>query len=109
MSKRPKRSNVYVIELDPSVLEIKKFAERNKHHKRGMPCVYVGMTGWTPTKRFQNHKRGHKANRFARKFGLRLMPELYDQYNPMEYDEANEMEVKLANDLRKRGFAVWQG
>ena len=38
---------VYVIELDPAVLEEKRFRERNPQHRPGVPCVYVGMTGLT--------------------------------------------------------------
>jgi hypothetical protein len=51
---------VYVIELDPAVLEEKRFRERNPQHRPGVPCVYVGMTGLTVEQRFENHRRGHK-------------------------------------------------
>ena len=45
----------------------------------------------------------------GRTYGLRLMPELYECYNPMPYDAARDMEVELAIALREEGYAVWQG
>lgn len=100
--------NIYVIELDPSVLEVKKFREANPLYIPGKPCVYVGMTGHNPEKRFQQHKAGYKANRFARDYGLYLKPRQYHTHNPMTFDEAKEMEVEKARRLRKRGWAVCQ-
>ena len=41
-------------------------------------------------------------------FGLRLLPELYEVYNPMPYDGARDMEVELAIGLREAGYGVWQ-
>lgn len=46
------------------------------------------MTGIDPAERFQNHKRGYKASRYVRKYGIRLMSELYAELNPLTYDEA---------------------
>jgi len=51
---------------------------------------------------------GVKANRFVEKYGLRLMPELYECYNPMPYEAAKDMEVELAIGLREAGYGVWQ-
>ncbi|AEG94027.1 conserved hypothetical protein [Ramlibacter tataouinensis TTB310] len=73
-----------------------------------MPLVYVGMTGLDPDLRFDRHKAGIQANRFARDFGLRLRPELYERYNPMPYEQARAMEVELGILLRKQGYGVWQ-
>ena len=39
---------------------------------------------------------------------LRLLPELYEVYNPMPYDGARDMEVELAIALREAGYGVWQ-
>jgi hypothetical protein len=39
---------------------------------------------------------------------LRLLPALYEVYNPMPYEAAREMEVELAIDLREAGYGVWQ-
>ena len=101
--------NVYVVELDPAVLRLCSFRARNRGHRAGMPCVYVGMTGLPPGERFQNHKAGVKANRFVRDFGIGLLPELFECYNPMPYAAAQAMEAELAEELRGKGYAVWQG
>jgi hypothetical protein len=71
--------------------------------------VYVGMTGLSPDLRFDKHKAGIQANGFVKKYGLRLLPALYETYNPMPYDGARDMEVELAIALREKGYGVWQG
>ena len=100
--------HVYVIELSKDVLYEGKFKKANPDYEVGKPCVYVGMTGLDPDVRFDKHKAGIQANRFVKEFGLRLLPELYEVYNPMPYDGACEMEVELAIDLREAGYGVWQ-
>jgi predicted GIY-YIG superfamily endonuclease len=75
----------------------------------GKAGYYVGMTGLTPERRFQNHKSGVKAARVVRKHGQRLVPRLYQHLNPMPYAKAKEMEVFLAESLRKRGYVVYGG
>lgn len=103
-----RRRHVYVIRLDNAVLSERKFAEANPQYVPGKPCVYVGMTGLTPEERFENHKRGHKANKYVQRYGLYLMRRKFRHLNPLTYEEAQELEVKLAERLRRRGFAVWQ-
>jgi hypothetical protein len=66
------------------------------------------MTGLDPDLRFDKHMAGVQANRFVTKYGVRLMPELYEVYNPMPYQAARDMEVELAIGLREAGYAVWQ-
>ena len=100
--------NVYVVELDPAVLKIRRFRARNPGYRKGRPCVYVGMTGVDPDLRFDRHKAGIQANRFVFQYGERLLPELYEVYNPMPYEAAREMEVELAIGLREQGYGVWQ-
>ncbi len=51
---------------------------------------------------------GYKSNRFVRRYGLRLLPMLYDEYNPLGYEDACEMEIELASMLCEKGYAVWQ-
>ena len=102
------RFNVYVVRLDDAVLEIPKFAEENSQYIPGKPCVYVGMTGLTPEERFANHKRGHQANKYVKRYGQYLMKRKFRSLNPMEYEDAKRWEEKLAERLRRRGFAVWQ-
>lgn len=100
--------HVYVIELSKDVLYESRFMKANADYVPGRPCVYVGMTGLDPDLRFDKHKAGIQSNRYARQFGLRLLPHLYEVYNPMPYDGARDMEVELAIALREEGYGVWQ-
>ncbi|MEZ0225988.1 MAG: hypothetical protein ACAH83_15650 [Alphaproteobacteria bacterium] len=99
---------VYVVELDKKVLKDRKFRAANPGHDPDKPCFYVGSTGMSPEMRFINHQRGYKGNRFVKKFGLRLRPDLYAVYNPMPWEAAVELEAELAAGLREEGHAVWQ-
>ena len=101
--------SVYVIELSARVWSEARFRKANPSYLPGArPCVYVGMTGLDPDTRFDKHKARVRSNRFVREYGLRLLPELYEVYNPMPYEGAREMEVELAIGLRESGYAVWQ-
>lgn len=101
--------SVYAVELDPRILEeSRKFRDENPHHIAGMPCLYVGRTGLSPEERFENQMKGHKAASMVTKYGVRLRPELYEEYNPMTWEEVQIMEVLLAVTLRSQGYAVWQ-
>lgn len=100
--------NVYVIELSKNVLSEGKFAKRNPGYVSGKPCVYVGMTGLDPDLRFDKHKAGIQSNRYVKQYGLRLLPDLYEGFNPMSYDEACDREIEIGIDLRSAGFGVWQ-
>jgi predicted GIY-YIG superfamily endonuclease len=75
----------------------------------GKAGYYVGMTGLTPEARFANHKAGIKAASVVRRFGVRLVPLLYEHLNPMPYADAVRLEVELAESLRRRGFRVFGG
>ena len=106
--RRRSHYHVYVVELSEDVLEEGRFRKANPDYITGRPCVYVGMTGLDPDVRFDKHKAGIQSNRYVQKFGLRLLPGLYEVYNPMPYDAARDMEVELAIDLREAGYGVWQ-
>lgn len=105
---RGKHYHVYVIELSHEVLRRPRFIKSNPGYVAGKPCVYVGLTGLDPDIRFDKHKAGIQANSYVRDYGLRLLPALYELYNPMHYDEAQRLEVELGIDLREEGFGVWQ-
>jgi hypothetical protein len=75
----------------------------------GKAGYYVGMTGLTPEARLKNHLGGIKAARVVTKYGVRLVPTLYEHLNPMTYADALRMEGELADSLRKRGFQVFGG
>ena len=109
-SKPPRRHHhhVYVVELSDRVWHEPAFRTANPDYLFGRPFVYVGMTGLEPDLRFDRHKAGVQANRFVLRYGVRLMPELFQVYNPMPYEAAREMEVELAIGLREAGYGVWQ-
>ena len=75
----------------------------------GKAGYYVGMTGLSPERRFENHKRGIKSAGVVTRCGERLVPHLYAHLNPMPYARAKEVEVWLAESLRKRGYLVYGG
>ena len=106
---RRHRYSVYVIELDPRILNSRRFRAANPERDILKPCVYVGYTSRTPEARFAQHKAGVHANTFVQRFGVRLLPRLYAYANPMPYDAARDMEIELAIALREQGYAVWQG
>jgi hypothetical protein len=72
----PRHHSVYVVELDRAA---------SPDRDSALPPLYVGMTGLAPEARFANHKRGHKSSRVVRKHGVRLLPSLYADLNPMSY------------------------
>ena len=95
--------------LDDAVAKHPSIVRVNPNRKRGKPCVYVGMSGLPPEHRFENHRHGYKSAWVVRKYGRRLLPELYEHLNPMPYEAAVEMEKDLAEDLRREGYTVTGG
>jgi hypothetical protein len=105
---RPTR-NLYVIQLDPLVRkDSKAFREKNPNYKADKHCLYVGSSAHTPEKRFAQHKAGEGANRYAKKHGLRLLPELYRDQPILTANNYIEEEKAYAEALRIQGHAVWQ-
>jgi len=100
---------VYVVLLKAEVCKIRKLRAKNLKRDPAKPCVYVGLTGLTPTERFANHKDGVKEAVVVKRFGVRLLPELYEHLNPMPYEAAAQMEKDLAEDLRRAGYVVLGG
>ena len=101
--------SVYVILLSARALKESSILRLNPKRDPVRPCVYVGMTGLPVDHRFENHKNGYKAARVVRKYGVRLMPELYAHLNPMPFEAAAQMEKDLAEDLRNEGYTVTGG
>jgi len=100
--------NVYVIELDRSVMHNKKFLKRNRYMDPRKPCFYVGQTWHTPEHRFEQHISGVKSSYYPRTYGRKLRPELFTGYNPMRTrDEAERTEEELAKWLQGQGHGVW--
>jgi predicted GIY-YIG superfamily endonuclease len=105
----PQRHNVYVVLLDPAVRRFRKVRAENPKRDPKKACLYVGMTGLTPEERFANHKAGIKAASLVKRYGVRLLPELFEHLNPMPYEAAVQMEKDLTEDLRLAGYTVTGG
>ena len=71
--------------------------------------LYVGQTSRDPDLRFDQHKGGYKASGAARRFGVRLAPELADHLNPMRRWEALDLEAALAEAFRSAGVPWVEG
>ena len=98
---------VYVIELDPAVMDRKKFRVKNQNYISGNDCVYVGQSSRKPALRFEQHKEGYKSNKYAKYYGIKLRPDLYEKYNPIPTrKDAEEIEEMLGKELRSRGYGV---
>jgi hypothetical protein len=92
---------VYVVELDDGV---------GKRIHPDKPSIYVGQSARPPEERFDQHKRGYRASRYVRKYGVRLRPRLYKEFNPLPDRASSEAaEIELARRLRKRGYTVFGG
>lgn len=100
---------VYVVLLKPAVSKLRKVQQLNPLRDPARPSVYVGMTGLTPEARFENHRRGIKSSSFVKRYGVRLLPELYEHLNPMPFAAAAQMEKDLTEDLRRAGYTVLGG
>ncbi len=101
--------NVYVVLLDAAVGKLRRVRAGNPKRDPKKDCVYVGMTGLTPEERFVNHKSGIKDAFVVKRYGIRLLPELYEHLNPMPFEAAVLMEKDLAEDLRREGYTVTGG
>ncbi len=101
--------SVYVILLDSAAAKHPSIRRLNPNRDSSKPCVYVGMTGVPVEHRFENHKNGYKSSWVVEKYGIGLMPELYEHLNPMPFEAAAQMEVELADELRAAGYTVTGG
>jgi len=98
-----------VVLLDECVADNVKVRKANPNRDASKPCVYVGMSGLEPAHRFENHKAGRKAARVVQRYGIRLLPELFECFNPMPFEAAVQMERELAEELRSQGYPVTGG
>ena len=99
---------LYVIELDIQVGKLVKFRKPNPKFLLGNHCFYVGQSAKKPPVRFRQHEEGYKSNTYAKRFGLRLVPEYYEKYNPIPTrKDAEELEEYVAMKLRKERYGVW--
>ena len=73
-------------------------------HKSAFPQrwgLYVGQTSRDPDWRFDQHKLGYKASGAVKRFGVHLLPELFEHLNPIVQWESLELEAALADAFRK--------
>jgi hypothetical protein len=71
--------------------------------------LYVGETSLDPDMRFDQHKTGYKASRHVNRFGIRLLPTLFEHFNPLRRWEAVELEPVLAEAFRQAGVPWVEG
>jgi predicted GIY-YIG superfamily endonuclease len=71
--------------------------------------LYVGQTSRDPDWRFDQHKAGYKASSSAKRYGVCLLPELYEHLNPMRQWESLELEAALAEAFQAAGVEVEGG
>ena len=96
------------LKLKDVFLIVKKFRRKNPGYIKGNGCVYVGQSSRKPELRFEQHKEGYKSNNYAKVYGIRLRPDLYEKYNPIpSRKDAEEIEEMLGKELRKKGVGVW--
>ena len=106
---RELRYNVYVVLLDDYVGTLPQMRRRNPQRDPSKPFVYVGLTSLPVDRRFDFRGATSEHEWRLRKFGVRLMPELYDSLRPMTCQRALQTAKKLANELRSKGFGVANG
>ena len=110
MTTRKFHYSVYVVLLNPEVVNVPQIKRRNRTRDPLKPCLYVGLTGLRVDRCFDYRRAGAIADTWpSHKYGIRLMPELYDHLNPMPYEKALHMARKLAADLRAEGYTVTNG
>ncbi len=92
---------VYVIELDRAACP---------RARPEQTCLYVGETADTPEERFDEHRRGYRASRVVRRFGLRLRPDIYRLFPPVRTrEQSRRLEARVAERLRLQGYLVFGG
>jgi len=72
--------------------------------------VYVGETSQKPEERYNQHKRGEKANKAVRDFGVQLNYDLMKDFPKTHFKlDSLAMEKLAAQELSKRGYKVEGG
>jgi hypothetical protein len=95
---RELRYSVYVILLDEYVGTLPQMRLRNPRRNPSKPCVYIGLTPFRVGRRFDFREARPKTEWRVHQYGVRLMPELYENLNPMTHDRALQTARKLADD-----------
>ena len=99
--------SVYVVLLNPEAANTPQIKRRNPKRDPSKPCVYVGLTGLRVNRYFDYRRfKATPATWALQKYGIRLMPKLYEHLNPMPFERAVHRVEKLAEDLRAEGYTV---
>ena len=106
---RESKRFVYVVLLDRSIRTKQAVRDENRLADGRKRCLYVGQTSKSPEERFADHKRGHKASKWVRDYGIRLLPEFYEKKNPLSEKKALWEERNLAQRLKEQGYTVMGG
>ena len=101
--------SVYVVLLDEYIGTLPQMRRRNPKRDPSKPCVYVGLTVLRVGCRFDYRGATAKTESRVHQYGVRLMPELYEDLNPMTPERALQTARKLADELRVEGFGVANG
>ena len=108
-TERQLRYSIYVVLLDDYVGTLPQMRRRNPKRNLSKPYLYVGLTPLRVDRRFDFRRATPEHEWWLYKFGVRLMPELYEQLNRMTFERALQTARKLAEDLRAKGFGVANG
>ena len=108
-TKQELRCSVYVVLLDEYVGTLPQMRRRNPKHDPSKPCVHVGLTPLRVGRRFDFREATPKYEWRVHRFGVRLMPDLYEHLKPMTLKRALQTARKLADALRAKGFCVANG
>ena len=98
---------VYVVALQPEVINTRKFAQKNAGYRAGQPCYYVDVTDLAVDLRFDQHMHGIRDNAFVRMYGSALRPDFTADVAPAPFEVAVEHETRIARSLRAEGCGVW--
>jgi hypothetical protein len=90
------RYSVYVVLLHDYVGTLPQMRRRNPKRNLFKPFVYVGLTPLRVHRRFDFRKGTPEHEWRVHKFGVRLMPELYDSSHPMTCKQALQTAKELA-------------
>ena len=95
---------VYAVRLDYFGKLSKSDQERldalNPRANKKAPVFYVGQTSLPACKRYENHRNGHKASRWVKKYGQRLIE--VDQWKPDFGVALPEKVIRAAWQLARR-------
>jgi len=71
--------------------------------------LYVGESANPPNVRFGQHRCGYRSSRKVRKWGICLLPSLYEHINPMPKSDRKIVEKALWSAFSVAGFWVEGG